>query len=75
MLNFKALYEFLFKSFVVGRDVEMIERLLEDGYQSVLIIKRSWLYGLASSLWLFPLLGLGFANIYLILRHFEFSGF
>jgi len=70
MLNFKWLFEFLFKSFLVGRDVEMIERLYLEGYQSLLIIKRSWLYGLASSLWMIPLVIFGVVNVYLILKHF-----
>lgn len=75
MLNFKAIYEFLFKSFVVGRDVEMVQQLYESGHESLLIIKRSWLYGLASALWLIPLLALGIINVYLILEHFQFTYF
>ncbi len=70
MFNFKALYEFIFKSFVVARDIEMIERLKKDGYSTILLIKRSWLYGLASSLWLIPLFILGGVNAFLIIRHF-----
>lgn len=75
MINFKAFFEFLFKSFVVGRDVEMVERLHREGYQSILLIKRSWLYGLASSLWMIPLFILGTANVYLVLRHFGMGTF
>ena len=75
MFNFKALYELIFKSFVVARDVEMIKRLKQDGFNTILLIKRSWLYGLASCLWLIPLFILGGANAYLIIRHFGGSEF
>ncbi len=75
MFNFKAFYEFFFKSFVVARDIEMIDRLLSEGFHSILLIKRSWLYGAASGLWLVPLFIFGGINAYLILKHFSGSTF
>jgi hypothetical protein len=75
MLNFKSIFEFFFKSFVVARDIQMIERLKQDGFENVLLIKRSWLYGLASLFWLIPLLIVGGVNIFLMLKHFDGSGF
>ncbi len=73
MFNFKRLYEFLFKSFLVGRDVEMVERFQKEGYDSILLIKRSWLYGLASLFWMVPLGIIGALNVYLIIEHFSKS--
>lgn len=73
MFNFKAIYEFFFKSFVVARDVEMIERLKSEGYRSILLIKRSWIFGAASLFWLIPLCIIGVINVVLVLRHFNGS--
>ncbi len=53
----------------------MVERLYLEGYQSILLIKRSWLYGLASSFWMIPLGIFWTANVYLILKHFDGSPF
>jgi hypothetical protein len=75
MVNFKAFYEFLFKSFVVERDIQMIGHLENEGHTAALLVKRSWLYGLFTSLWLIPLIAIAGINGYLMLRHFEYSTF
>ncbi len=75
MINFKAVFEYFFKSFVVARDIEMVDRLTAEGYDSFLLIKRSWLFGVLSSFWLVPIIGIAVANVYLILKHFEYSNF
>ena len=75
MINFAALYRFLFKSFAVGRDVEMVDRLVSEGDEAFLLIKRTWLYGLGAGLLLIPIVGIAVANIYLILQHFEYGTF
>ncbi len=53
----------------------MVERFQQEGFQSVLLIKRSWLYGLASLFWMIPLGFIGILNVYLILKHFNHSTF
>jgi hypothetical protein len=73
MIQFAAIFQFFFKSFAVGRDKKMLEELSTAGNTSLLLLKRSWLYGLASLLVLVPFIGIGLANMLLLLKHFEYS--
>ncbi len=59
MLNFRSIYEFVFSSFRISRDTELLAKLIEEGERYGLIIKRSWIYGAFSLLWLGPILAIG----------------
>lgn len=46
MIPFDKLYTWLFKSFNISSETELIQRLVDDGYQEIMIIKRSWIFAL-----------------------------
>lgn len=58
MLNFRSVYEFVFSSFRISRDTDLLSKLIEEGERYGLIIKRSWIYGAFSLLWLAPILAI-----------------
>ncbi len=58
MLNFRSVYEFIFSSFRISRDTDLLSKLIEEGERYGLIIKRSWIYGAFSLLWLVPILAI-----------------
>ncbi len=58
MLNFRSVYEFIFSSFRISRDTDLLSKLIEEGERYGLIIKRSWIYGAFSLLWLAPILAI-----------------
>lgn len=66
MLNFRSVYELIFSSFRISRDTELLAKLIEEGERYGVIIKRSWIYGAFSLLWLVPILGIGAANVFLL---------
>ena len=46
MIPFDKIYTWLFKSFNISGETELIERLMKDGYTHMMIIKRSWIFAL-----------------------------
>ncbi|MDD2487652.1 MAG: hypothetical protein PHS92_04770 [Candidatus Gracilibacteria bacterium] len=71
MINFKALYEMIFSSFDVSADTKLVEEFERDGVEKIMIIKRSWIFGLFIS-WMFLFIFvLMVANSYLIFLNFS----
>jgi hypothetical protein len=54
MIPFHKIYSLIFKSFDLKSETNTIKNLIKDGVSRVLIVKRSWIYALAS-IWV-PLL-------------------
>lgn len=54
MIPFDKIYSWLFKSFSIHGETELLDRLVNDGYKKMMIIKRSWIFWLFT-IWL-PLL-------------------
>jgi hypothetical protein len=73
MLNFRKVYEFLFSSFRISRDTELVGKLLSDGVAFAVIVKRAWLYGAFSSFLLLPIALITVANVYLLGKHFAWN--
>ncbi len=46
MIPFDKIYSWLFKSFNISGETELIERLVRDGFTQIMIIKRSWIFAL-----------------------------
>lgn len=49
MIPFHRIYSWLFKSFAIGQENKIIEQFIEQWYQKIMIIKRSWFF----VLWIF----------------------
>lgn len=47
MLPFHKIYSFLFKSFNVHSETETVTRMKDEWIQKIMVIKRSWIYGLS----------------------------
>lgn len=72
MFNFIKIYEFFFKkAFNVQADTELVRQFRNDWRKYALIIKRSWIFWLYSSLPLVLMLLLTIANIYLAIETLE----
>lgn len=70
MLNFRKLYELIFKSFDVAADTELVAQLEADWADKMIIIKRSWIFGILISGKFIAMLLIMIANIYLIYLNF-----
>lgn len=46
MIPFDIIYTWLFKSFNISWETDLIERLVRDWYTQIMIIKRSWIFAL-----------------------------
>lgn len=46
MIPFHSIYTWLFKSFRISGETELIERLIDEGHDRIMIIKRSWIFAL-----------------------------
>ncbi len=46
MIPFHHIYSWLFKSFRIAGETDLIDRLINDGYEKILIVKRSWIFAL-----------------------------
>ncbi len=46
MIPFDKIYSWLFKSFNISGETELISRLVRDGYTHIMIVKRSWIFAL-----------------------------
>ncbi len=67
MLNFRKIFEFLFKSFDISWDTKLIEKLELDGVRFLMIIKRHWIYWIIHSWRVLFVLIIAFINSYLLL--------
>ncbi|MBW7954794.1 hypothetical protein H3C61_03195 [Candidatus Gracilibacteria bacterium] len=67
MLNFRKIFEFLFKSFDISGDTKLIEKLELDGVRFLMIVKRHWIYGIIHSWRVLFVLVIAFINSYLLL--------
>lgn len=47
MIPFHKIYGAIFKSFDISSETETVARLREEGVKKIMIIKRSWIFGLA----------------------------
>ncbi len=63
MIPFHSIYGWLFKSFRIGGETDLVDRLVWEWYARILIVKRSWIYALFV-LWLpLTILALSIASI------------
>lgn len=46
MIPFHIIYSWLFKSFRISWETELIDKLINDGYTRLMIVKRSWIFAL-----------------------------
>lgn len=51
MIPFDKIYSWLFKSFNIHGETDLVENLIQNGYTHMMIIKRSWIFGLFT-LWI-----------------------
>lgn len=66
MINFRSIFEFLFKSFDIAWDTKLIEKLEHDGVRFLMLIKRHWIYGILHSWRVIFVLVIAFINAYLL---------
>lgn len=67
MLNFRKIFEFLFKSFDISWDTKLIEKLELDWVRFLMIVKRHWIYWIIHSWRVLFVLVIAFINSYLLL--------
>lgn len=48
-INFRKIFEFLFKSFDISWDTKMMEKFEKDGIRFLIVVKRHWLYTIVNS--------------------------
>lgn len=70
LINFRTIYESLFSSFDVAADTKMVEELEKDWVDKLMIIKRSWIFGLFISWMFIVVFCLMLLNSYLIYSEF-----
>jgi hypothetical protein len=74
MIPFHSIYGWLFKSFRITGETVLIDRLIADGYEKILIVKRSWIFAL-SVLWMpIVILSLSAISIWIALYSLSTSG-
>ncbi len=74
MIPFHLIYSWLFKSFRINWETELIDRLISEWYTSIMIIKRSWIFALFV-LWIpIVILGLSGLSIWIALYSLSSSG-
>lgn len=66
MITFRKIYETVFSSFHVSDSRHFLDELENEKIEEVIIIKRSWIYGIYMSLVFFLILGTMGVNIYLM---------
>ncbi len=67
MIPFDKLYSWLFKSFNISGETILVERLISEGYQRIMIIKRSWIFAVFT-LWI-PLCILSLSTISILIAY------
>ena len=65
-INFRSVFEFLFKSFDISWDTKLIEKLEKDWVRFLMMMKRHWIYALLSSWRVLVVIVIAFVNIYLL---------
>lgn len=74
MIPFHSIYSWLFNSFRIAGETNLIDRLISDGYEKILIIKRSWIFALYV-LWMpVVILSLSAVSIWIALYSLSSSG-
>lgn len=46
MIPFHIIYSWFFKSFRISGETELIDKLINNGYTRLMIVKRSWIFAL-----------------------------
>ena len=72
MFPFHRLYSAIFKSFDISSETTTVARLREEGVKKIMIIKRSWIFGLAM-IWI-PLIILLIAACNISISYFYYRG-
>lgn len=70
MLNFQKIYEWIFKSFRINGSVGLVQIFEQEQIRHLMIIRRSWIYGIFINLLLLLILAVTVANIMYILENF-----
>lgn len=65
-INFRKVFEFLFKSFDVSWDTKMIQKLESEWTRFLIVVKRHWLYTIVNSWRVIIVLIITFVNAYLL---------
>ncbi len=71
MIPFHIIYSWLFKSFRINGETELIQRLKNENYKKIMIIKRSWIFALFT-IWI-PLLIMSLGIISIIIAYSSIS--
>lgn len=66
MLPFHRIYSFIFKSFDIKSETALVEKLSKEWVSDFLIVKRSWIYALATSWIALLLISAGIGHILLM---------
>lgn len=69
MIPFHKIYGWLFKSFSINEESKFIQKLLNQGYDQMMVVKRSWIFSLQLIPTTLILIGLGLTSIYLGYAH------
>lgn len=65
MIPFDKIYSWFFKSFNISGETVLVERLIAEGHQHIMIIKRSWIFAVFT-LWIpFSILILSWISIFI----------
>ncbi len=71
MIPFHKIYALIFKSFNINSETETIARLRGEWVEKIMIIKRSWIFGLAM-IWI-PLLIVGISSVNIYISYFYYK--
>lgn len=66
MLNFRLIFEFLFKSFDISWDTKVIEKMEQEWIRFLMVIKRHWLYAVINSWRVLVVIKIVLLNVYLL---------
>jgi len=69
MIDFSALYSWIFKSFDIADDKEFIEQIRKENVAHVVLLKRSWIFGVYHLWALLIIILLGIINSYLVYQN------
>ncbi len=65
-LNFRKLFEYIFKSFDVAGDTKLLEKYEKDWIRFLMLIKRHWIYSILHSWKVLVVIVIWVANAYLL---------
>lgn len=66
MINFRKIFELIFKSFDISGLTKLLEKLEQDNNRFIMVIKRHWIYGVLHSWVVLVVLIIAIANAYLL---------